>query len=59
MYSIGDLENPQTSDEHFSEYNEAEFRAIEGSFDDSVWAVWDHDSGEILAIVYQQIVYRP
>jgi hypothetical protein len=58
-YSIGRLERPQPDDEQFDDFVDAEVKAIEESIDDAVWAVWENESGEILAIVYMQVVYRP
>lgn len=56
-FSIGHLERPTGEDRQFDTREEAEIAAIEESYDDGVRAVWDNDSGEILAIVYQQTVY--
>jgi len=45
------------TDQRFSEYADAERAAIVGSVEDDVWAVWEDESGEVHAVVYQQIVY--
>ena len=46
-----------SEDPRFKEYAQAEQVAVDGSVDDGVWAVWQDDSGEILAIVYQGQVF--
>ena len=51
--------NPRPDDPRFKKYAEAEQAALDGSVDDDVWAVWQDDSGEILAIVYQGQVFTP
>jgi hypothetical protein len=58
-YSIGRLESPAPDDQQFAEPQTAEIAAVEASFDDGVWAVWENKTGEILAIVYQQTIYQP
>jgi hypothetical protein len=59
VFSAGHLIAPQPSDSRFDELGDAVNKAIEASVDDDVWAVWEDDSGEVLAVVYQQIVYLP
>jgi hypothetical protein len=59
MFSAGHLTSPMPSDQRFSQYADAEKAAIAGSVDDDVWAVWEDESGEVRAVVYQQIVYLP
>ena len=58
-YSIGRLESPHPDDEQYSDFEEAEMAAIVASIDDGVWGVWDNKRGEVMAIAYQQIAYRP
>lgn len=58
-FSIGRLEYPRADDDQYAEFMKAELAAIEYSIDDSVWAVWENESGEVLSIVYQTITYRP
>ena len=58
-YSIGALVMPGKDDPQFDDYGKAEEAAIAASYDDGVWAVWENESGEIQAIVYQQMVYTP
>ena len=58
-YSIGRLESPTEDDDQFAGFMEAEVAAIESSIDDAVWAVWENTTGEVMAIAYQQIAYRP
>lgn len=59
MFSAGHLITPQPSDPRFDQYSNAVNKAIDGSVDDDVWAVWEDESGEVLAVVYQQFVYLP
>lgn len=59
LYSIGRLESPSLDDAQYETVQEAEIAAIEASIDDGVWAVWENDSGDVLAIVYQSEVYKP
>ena len=59
MFSAGYLTNPRPDDPRFKEYSDAAQAAVDRSADDSVWAVWQDDSGEILAIVYQGQVFTP
>lgn len=57
-YSAGILTRPDFAhDERFDTYEQAESAAIEGSFDDGVWAVWDDEPGSVEAVIYQQSVY--
>ena len=58
-YSIGDLERPKRTDRRFEDVEEAEIAAIEASIDDGIWAVWDDNDRQVLAIVYQQDIYHP
>lgn len=59
MFSAGHLTNPQPGDQRFEKFDNAVNAAINGSKDDDVWAVWEDDSGEILAVIYQQQVFTP
>ena len=59
MFSAGHLTSPLPADQRFSQYADAERVAIAGSVDDDVWAVWEDESGDVCAVVYQQIVYLP
>lgn len=58
-FSAGHLTNPQPGDQRFEKFDDAMNAAIEGSKDDDAWAVWEDESGEILAVVYQQQVFTP
>lgn len=58
-YSIGHLMMPSQDDEQFEDEHMAESKAIDESYDDGVWAVWDNVSGEIYSIIYQQVIYEP
>ena len=59
MFSAGHLTSPLPTDQRFAQYADAEKAAIAGSDDDDVWAVWEDESGEVRAVIYQQIVYLP
>ncbi len=59
MFSAGHLTSPLPTDQRFREYADAEKAAINGSVDDDVWAVWEDESGEVRAVIYQQIAYVP
>lgn len=56
-YSIGHLMMPSKDDKQFDSLEDAEVKALEESFDDGIWAVWDNEYGELLSIVYQQEVF--
>ncbi|MBI5031617.1 MAG: hypothetical protein HZB51_13900 [Chloroflexi bacterium] len=58
-FSAGHLTNPQPRDQRFEKFDEAMYAACDRSKDDDAWAVWEDESGEILAIVYQQQVFTP
>jgi hypothetical protein len=59
MFSAGHLTDPHPDDPRFKEYADAAQVAVKRSVDDDVWAVWQDESGEILAIVYQGEVFTP
>lgn len=59
MLSAGHLLTPQPTDQRFDKQDDAILAAINGSTDDDVWAVWEDESGEVRAVIYQQIVYLP
>ena len=52
LYSIGDLERPDSADSCFASQEEAEVSAIERSIDDSPYGIWRNSSGELLSIAY-------
>jgi len=58
-YSIGCPTSPREDDPRFDDLDEAIAAAVTHSYDDGVWAVavWEDDSGELLALVYQQQVF--
>jgi hypothetical protein len=59
-YSVGSLERPREDDDQFADLEEAEMLAMEQSrYSDTTMAVWDNESGEVLAIAYAGIVYTP
>jgi len=57
MYRVAVLERPNDDAEFFDEIEDAEERAINESVDDSVYGVWENESGELVSIVYQQRVF--
>ena len=59
VFSAGHLLTPQPSDQRFEKYDDAVTTAMNESADDDIWAVWEDESGEVLAVVYQRIVYLP
>ena len=54
MLSYGRLESPEATD--VQDYDDAREMAINLSFDDGVYGVWD--DGELITIIYQQQVYE-
>lgn len=56
-FSAGHLQDPRPDDKRFDDVADADRCAMDGSYDDSVWAVWDDDGGEVLAVVYQQQMF--
>lgn len=57
MYSVGDLRSPQPDDQRFTTQAEAEHYARETSYPDRVLGIWHDDSGDLVAIVYDGLVY--
>lgn len=57
MYSIGDPNDPTDDDPKFDTIAAAEIAAIEASWNDSVHAVWDDETGEVMSLVFQQQVF--
>ena len=53
------LSTPDHSDRQFEDLEAAEVAAIEESWDDSAYGVWDLEGDELAAIVYGQTVFRP
>jgi hypothetical protein len=58
-YSIGHLTMPDKDDQLFDDEDKAEQAAVLASYDDSVWAVWDNESGDVLSVIWQQQVFTP
>jgi len=56
-YSIGCPTSPREDDPRFADLGQAIAAAVQHSYDDDIWAVWEDDSGELLALVYQQQVF--
>ncbi len=59
MYSAGHLTDPQPKDRKYEDFSDAVQAALASCKDDDVWAVWQHEIGEILAVVYQSQVFLP
>jgi hypothetical protein len=59
MYSYGKLEFPAEDDPRFEDLEEAEQEAAKASWDDGVYGVWEDESGELMAIVYERTVFNP
>lgn len=57
MYSIGDPFTGKRTDMRYKNQEDADIAAIEASVDDHVWAVWDEDDGELVALVFQERVF--
>lgn len=57
MYKVGVAEYPADDDTVCKELVDAEEHAIMLSYNDTVVAVWDIDSDEIVMLVYQQRAY--
>lgn len=58
-YSYGDPRNPCDDDPRFASFEEAQQEAAKQSrIEDRIFAVWEDESGEILALVYDGIAYR-
>lgn len=56
-YSFGDPHNPLPTDLRFDTAAAAEIAALE-ALDPDILAVWDDESGEVLALVFNGTVYR-
>lgn len=59
MFSIGNPNNPTKDDPRFDEQEDAEVAAIEVSVDDGVWAVWDDEDGEVVALAFGRVIFNP
>lgn len=53
MFSIGDPFTGKRTDMRYETQEFADIAAIEASIDDHVWAVWDEDDGELVALAFQ------
>lgn len=64
MFRVGTLEYPQDDDKRFETQEEAEIHGINLSASDVI-AVWDDTTeegdvdGEVVALIYQYVVYSP
>ena len=59
MFSIGDPCNAKKDDARFDNQQDAEVAAVEASIDDSVWAVWDDEDGEVVALAFARVIFNP
>jgi hypothetical protein len=60
MYSIGIATNPREDDQRFEDREVAEpAAACDASIDDDVWAVWDDETGEVIALAFQSQLFWP
>jgi hypothetical protein len=59
-FSIGTLDNPRDNDQQFDTRGQAQAVATDQScHNDRIMAVWDNETGEVLAIAYAGILYTP
>jgi len=58
-YLVSRLSSPDRSDEQLDDLEAAEVAAIENSWDDSAYGVWDLEADDLVAIAYGQTVFRP
>jgi hypothetical protein len=58
MFSIGDPYNPTEDDARFENKADAEIAAIGASIDDRVWAVWDDETGEVVALAFGSTIFE-
>ena len=57
-YQVGRLSFPDKDDAIITDYDEAIEEAIDNSVDDSIWAVWAKESGDLEAIIYQSEAFE-
>lgn len=57
MFSYGVPHCPLPDDPRFNTEDEAISAAVKLNDDDEVYAVWDDESGEILALVFAGMIY--
>jgi len=56
-YRVAPLFLPTQDAENFTDFEEAEARAVANSVDDDVWGIWDLDASHLEAIAYQGNLY--
>lgn len=56
-YSIGDPHIGKRTDMLYEDQESADIAAIEASVDNHIWAIWDEDDGELVALVFQERVF--
>jgi hypothetical protein len=58
MYSIGDPITGKRTDMRYEKQEDADIAAIEANMkDDKLWAVWDEDDGELVALAFQERIF--
>ena len=57
MFSIGNPETGKRTDMRYEKQELADIAAIEASIDDQIWAVWDEDDGELVALAFQERLF--
>lgn len=57
MFSIGDPLTGKRTDMHYETQELADIAAIEASLNDHIWAVWDEDDGELVALAFQERIF--
>jgi hypothetical protein len=60
-FKVGHLQFPEDNDKEYETFMEAIDAAVEGSWDDSVWAVWrmyNNGNADIESLVYQGVYYQ-
>jgi hypothetical protein len=57
MFSIGNPETGKRTDIRYEMQELADIAAIKASIDDHIWAVWDEDDGELVALAFQERLF--
>jgi len=57
MFSIGNPETGKRTDMRYETQELADIAAIEASTDDHIWAVWDENDGELVALAFQERLF--
>ncbi len=59
MFSTDHLIDPQPKDRKYEPFSDAVQAALDRCADDDVWAVCEHEIGEILVVDHQREVFFP